>query len=259
MRALTLMPVMLAGALAAPARPAAAPATPPLQDEVQETETVNQTVPLPAEGTLELHNFSGDVRITAGSGGDVVITAVRRAPRERLDHIALDISTSGSTVRIDANKRDEEWEDRDNNVVETEFDIQVPAGAHLLVNVFSSALTITGVTGRQELKTFSGQLTVRGARGAITAETFNGDVEIDLTAAGASPDLNVETFSGEIVADVADNARGTIRFNSFSGDLDSDLDLSISEERRGRVVADLPGGSGTTLTFKTFSADLRIR
>ena len=50
---------------------------------------------------------------------------------------------SGSTVSIDANKRDSasdrdrhDRNDNDNNVVETEFDIQVPASAELDVEVF---------------------------------------------------------------------------------------------------------------------------
>jgi DUF4097 and DUF4098 domain-containing protein YvlB len=248
------MPLVLAAAFLLPALSAA-----PLWQAQQETEIVNETVALPSGGTLDLQNFSGDVRITAGSGNDVVIKAVRRAPRERLDHIALDITTDGSTVTINANARDAEWEDHDNNVVETEFEIQVPARANLKVSVFSSDVIIAGVTGTQELKTFSGDLTVSGASGSVVAKTFNGDVDIDLTDAGTTPNLTVETFSGSIDADVADNARGTITFNSFSGDLESDLDLTITRTTRRSTTADLPGGSGDTIKLKTFSADATIR
>ncbi len=93
----------------------------------KETETVNRTVPFPDKGVLKLHNFSGPVRITTTTGRDVVIKAVRRAERSRLDTIKLDITTSGSTVTIEANQRDSAVRDRDGeNVVETEFDIQVP-------------------------------------------------------------------------------------------------------------------------------------
>jgi hypothetical protein len=71
----------------------------------KETETVDRTVSIGDRGTLKLNNFSGDVRITGTSGGDVVIHAVRRATRERLDAIKLEINTNGSSVTIDANKR----------------------------------------------------------------------------------------------------------------------------------------------------------
>ncbi len=241
--------VLAAGVMAMPAVPAAQ----------TETETVNETVALPANGTVELKNFSGRIRITAGDGSDVVIKAVRRAERDRLENIKLDISTSGSTVVIDANRRNPDWEERNNNVVETEFDIRVPASARLRVNAFSSDLDVSGVTGDQELKTFSGDITVTGARGAIDATSFNGSVEIDLTGAGDRPDLSAETFSGNIEARLADGASGQLEFNTFSGDLESELPLTIRRSSRRQTTADLPGGSsGSTLRFKTFSGELRI-
>src|SRR6266516_4624885 len=120
----------------------------------EETEHVDRTLAFPSGGTLQLHNFSGDVHITGTTGKDLVIKAVRRAERDRLDHIALDIQTSGSTVTIDANKRDPGWQhDKNNNVVETSFDIEVPAGAKLDVEVFSSNLDIKGLAGAERLKT----------------------------------------------------------------------------------------------------------
>src|SRR5512134_4114680 len=97
----------------------------------KETETVDRTIALGAGGRLKLNNFSGDVRITGTSGTNVVIHAVRKATRERLEHIKLDVEQNGSTVSIEANRRDDNWEEKNNNVVETEFDIQVPAATEL--------------------------------------------------------------------------------------------------------------------------------
>jgi hypothetical protein len=241
--------VALAAVLAFPAAAAAQ----------RETETVDRTVALPSNGTLELRNFSGRVRITASSGTDVVIKAVRRAERPQLDGITLDISTSASTVRIDANRKSREWEDRDNNVVDTEFDIQVPSSARLDVNVFSSELTITGVTGAQKIKTFSGNITVTGARGALDVDTFSGDVDVDLAAAGNQPDLRVKTFNGRIDARLAGSASGQVEFNTSSGSLDSDVPLTLRTSRRRNITAELGGGSGNTLRFQTFSGDVRVK
>jgi len=223
-----------------------------------ESETVERTLRLPANGTVELKNFSGDIRITASSGDQVVIKAIRRATRDRLDHIKLDIAESGSTIRIDANKRDPDWNERENNVVETTFDIQVPASARLDVGAFSSDVTITNVTAPQKLKTFSGDITVDGARGALDVESFNGRIQVDLRGAGADPEIDAETFSGSIEARMADNARGRIEFKSFSGSFNSDLPLSNQSLNKRNVKADLPGGTGKTLRFDTFSGELKI-
>jgi DUF4097 and DUF4098 domain-containing protein YvlB len=233
-------------------------ASPVLDAKQKETETVDRTVPFPDKGTLKLHNFSGDVRITGTSGKDVVIKAVRRAERSRLDNIKLDISTSGSVVTIEANKKDPNWHEKNESVVETDFDIQVPASATLDVNAFSSEVTITGVGGAQKLETFSGRITTAGSKGAVDVKTFSGNVEIDAVAAGASPDLSVDTFSGKVRARLADGAKGSVRFDSFSGSFESDLPLALRSSGRNRVNADLPGGTGATLRFHSFSGDVRV-
>jgi DUF4097 and DUF4098 domain-containing protein YvlB len=226
----------------------------------RETETVNRTIPFPDKGVLKLRNFSGPVRITGTSGRDVVIKAVRRADRDRLDRIKLEITTSGSTVSIDANKRESDSRNRENNnVVDTEFEIQVPASAELDINVFESDVTITGVTGEQGLETFSGDLVVTGGKGAIDAKSFSGGIEIDMVAAGNTPDLSAETFSGRIRARLAGGAKGAVRFTTFSGNFDSDVPLTMRSTNNRRVSADLPGGpGGATLRFHTFSGDVRV-
>ena len=71
------------------------------------TEHVNRTLKMEPGGTLRLKNFSGRVTITASDRPEVVIDAVRRASRERLARIRLDIRTDGpNVVVVDANRRD---------------------------------------------------------------------------------------------------------------------------------------------------------
>jgi DUF4097 and DUF4098 domain-containing protein YvlB len=206
----------------------------------KETETIDRTVSIGPRGSLKLKNFSGDIRITGTSGDDVVIRAVRRATRERLDNIKLDITTSGSSVSIEANQRSNNWRDKNNNVVETDFEIKVPQGTTLDLNSFSSRIDISGVTG------------------AIEAETFSGDIEIDVAQAGQVPSLTAQTFSGDIRARVPATASGKVSFNSFSGSVHSDLPISMGSRSRRNVDGDLGSGTGPTLRFKTFSGDLRI-
>jgi DUF4097 and DUF4098 domain-containing protein YvlB len=233
----------------------------------KETETVSKTVAFPSSGTLKLHNFSGDVKISATNGHDVVIKAVREADRDRLEHIKLNIETSGSTVTIEANRRDPDGSAivRDNNVVHTTFDIQVPASAMLDVDVFSSDLTIAGVTGTQHLKTFSGTITVTGAKSAVTAETFDGSVDIDAKAAGATPELSIDTFSGRITAKLSDSVKGAVAFSSFSGRFDSEIPLAVQSTGRSRSSRGKSSDSGansasggSTLRFHTFSGDVKV-
>jgi DUF4097 and DUF4098 domain-containing protein YvlB len=238
----------------------------PADSRSGDTETVTKTVPLPANGTVRVRTFSGYVHVTGTSGRDVTIKAVRTANRDVLDHVHLTIDTSGSTVTINANDKDRDWSHRDNDsVVRTDLDIELPGTASLDVNGFSSPVEVTNVTGDERLETFSGTITVTGAKGSVDAHTFNGGVDVDLAAAGPKPHLNAHTFSGSIRAKLADTARADVQFNTFSGQFDSDLPLTMRSMRRSRVAGHFGSGSDSSssssdgaLKFETFSGDVRI-
>ena len=211
--------------------------TPAAAREAQETERIDRTVQIRAGGQLRLKNFSGRVTITGSNRSDMVVHAVRRAPRERLDHIKLEITETASGVSIEANKKDGEWRDRDNNVVDTEMEIQLPIDVALDIEVFSSDVVVKDVRGRQRIKTFSGDVQVGGAEAALDAETFSGDIAVSLVQ-GASASVDFDSFSGSLKSDVAMSYR--------------------SSNSRRRIRGDI-GSGGTDYHFKTFSGDVRIR
>ncbi|HEX8030110.1 MAG TPA: hypothetical protein VF491_16670, partial [Vicinamibacterales bacterium] len=91
----------------------------------RDTENFDRTMPMPAGGTLRLKTFSGRVKITGGSGDQLVIHAIRRATRDRLNDIKIEITQSGNTIEVDANHR--LVERRNDNVVDTDFEIQLPS------------------------------------------------------------------------------------------------------------------------------------
>lgn len=226
-----------------------------------ETERVQKTVPLSPGGTLELHNFSGRVTITPTDRPEVVIDAVRRAPRERLDRIKLDIQASGSTVRIEANKKvSSSWFRSD--VVETEMEIRVPRRTHLNINVFSSPVKVTGIDGDHRIHSFSATVQLTDVNGPIKASTFSGNIDLQLSAADSQPSLDLHTFSGDIDVRMPSGARAEVDFNSFSGDLRSDLPLMLRSKSRRSVHGQLNGGaegsSRSGIYMKTFSGDARI-
>ena len=87
----------------------------------EETETVTRTVAMQPGGTVDVRTFSGRVIITPTDENQVTVHAVRRGSRRQLDRVRLDVSSSGSTVRVDANHHDSSW--WGDNVVESELDM----------------------------------------------------------------------------------------------------------------------------------------
>ena len=229
----------------------------PAAAEQRETETFDRTISFAEGGRLRLRSFSGEVRITGRPGNDVVIHAVRRATRERLDNIKLEVTVSGDLIDIEANKKAPGWRDRNNNVVDTDFEIQVPSRTELDVHTFSSDVEVTGVQGRQKVYAFSGKLILRDATGPIEAETFSGSIDVDVTAAAEVPSLEVETFSGDVKARVPPAGGGRIEFNGFSGSFDAEMPVVFKSSSSKHIKAEF-GSGNALLRFKTFSGSVRL-
>jgi hypothetical protein len=229
-------------------------------DSWEDTERFSRTLSLEPGGTLKLKSFSGHVNIVAGERNEVVIDAIRRATRERLEHITLDVHADGHTVYIDANRHEPGWWHFKNNVVSTDFDIKVPRRTNLDVNVFSAPVTVHGVEGSHRMGGFSSRISLEDVSGAVRAHTFSGPVEIHTKAWNEDSDMDVDTFSGNVTLRVPETARGMVTFNSFSGHLNSQLPLTLRNGNRRSLKAELGTGSdhGSTLRFKTFSGSVRI-
>ncbi|MEO8679708.1 MAG: DUF4097 family beta strand repeat-containing protein [Vicinamibacterales bacterium] len=205
----------------------------------RETETVDRTLTMQPGGTLKLNTFSGRVRITGAAGTQVVIHAVRRATRERLDDIKLEVTQSGNRVEVEAHHR--VVERRNDNVVDTDFEITVPSRTTLELKTFSAPITVIGVDGPQNIDGFSSGITIEAR------EWTDGN------------DLDIHTFSGEINLRLPGDARGAIDFNSFSGEFQSDLPVTLTSSSRRNFRGALNGGGNTDFRLKTFSGGVNIR
>ena len=203
------------------------------------TETVDRTLTMQPGGMLRLKTFSGRVRITGGSGDQVVIHAVRRGRQDRLDDIKLEITQSGNTIEVDANHR--LVERRNDNVVETDFDIQVPARTRLDIKTFSAPVTVIGVSESQKI------------------DGFSSEIRVETSQWGDGNSLDINTFSGDVTLRLPDSARGEVDFNSFSGRFESDLPVTLTNSSRRNFRGALNGGGSGDFRLKTFSGSVSIR
>ena len=227
------------------------------------TEHVTRTVKLEPGGTLRLKSFSGRVTITASDRNDLVIDAVRRATRERLDRIKLDVHTDGpKLVVVEANHRDLSWYEfmGRNNVVETDFEIKVPRLTSLDISVFSAQVTIEGVSGSHKVHSFSSSVRMDDVEGTIQVHSFSGSVDIRERSWQPSQTIDVDTCSGNVEVRVPDWAQASVIFRSFSGRLNSEMPLILTSGNGRALRARLGSGSGASgeLKFKTFSGNVRI-
>ena len=222
----------------------------------RETETVERTLTLAPGGTVRLKTFSGRVHITGTNSNQVVIKAVRRATRERLQDITLEITQNGNVIDIDANHR--VTERRNENVVETDFDIHVPAQATLDLRTFSAPIEVRQVAGDLVVEGFSSDIRLIDVTGPKRVKTFSGAVTMQAQNWSDGDDLNVNTFSGGVTLRLPASARGDITFDSFSGSFNSDLPVTMTTSSRRSFRGSLNGGGSSNFRLNTFSGSVRI-
>lgn len=211
----------------------------PAAAQSRQEETFDRTVTLQPGGTLRLRTFSGRVNIRGTDGNQVVIHAIRRGRPDRLRDIQIEVIESGNQVEVNANHQARE---RDNdNVVETDFEIQVPSQTRLDINSFSAPIVVTNVQGPHRLKTFSA------------------DIQLDAASWRDQDGLDADSFSGDVRLRLPANARGVVSFDSFSGRFESDLPVTLRTSNRRNFSGDLNGGGNATFRFKTFSGSAEIR
>jgi hypothetical protein len=150
------------------------------------------------DGLLVLRLTDGDARLN-GVDGDRVI--IRSDDGDRLDGFvvehgerSLEISTQGPDS--------------------ADLDIDVPAGATVILEARSADVVVANLTGDVRLSTASGDLTLRGVSGKLTAEAVSGDLEI---VAGGTLSLEARTVSGDLELLAHDLER--LKATTTSGDL----------------------------------------
>jgi DUF4097 and DUF4098 domain-containing protein YvlB len=244
----------------------------------EETEKFSRKVKVGRDGRVSISNIAGDIKVTGGSGDEVVIDAVKRtrggASQLAAAHIIVDDRPGRVEVRTEY---DSDRTRRYNSIdVSVDYTVMVPAGATVDVKSISGNVTVTGVQSVVHAETVSGTLAASSSP-KLTAKTVSGDVE--LISAPADADLAATSISGNIRAkglkirtldlgsvsgDVAltDIACDRLGVKSVSGNVEFAGTLGKSgryeiNSHSGNVRLSLSGNTGFELNANSFSGSIR--
>ena len=237
-----------------------------------------------ADGLVVITVDDGDIRIR-GVDGDTV--RIRVSGGESLDALEVErgersLTIAGGGGRIRDGRRPGHT---------PELDIEMPAGAGLVLHGASADLTVDGLVGDQRYRTASGDLTLRGSRGSVTVEAMSGDVDISATGparydlrtvsgdlalrAGVVSGLLATTTSGDlqlagrfdgpgpftietVSGDISLAPTGAVRIDirTITGDLHSEIPGRTAEGRGQRSL--IVGEGGPTLDVRSTSGDVNV-
>lgn len=230
------------------------------------TRSVDQRLPADPAGTVEIVDVAGSVLV---SGWDRPEVAVSGLIGDRVEGVELTSSGNRTTVRV-IGPEGSHW----SGDVSAKLNIHLPAHSALNVSLVSADLTLSGVSGAQQIRTVSGDIKSDGG-GAARINTVSGDVHLsvpdataaeivtmsgELTVTGAGGDVSITTVSGD-----GHLALGTLRrfrLRTVSGDFKIDARLEPAanfeaESISGNLHIGFSGAPAAQIDAQSLSGDIR--
>jgi len=247
----------------------------------EQTERFAETYKIPADGSLDLSQVSGDVRITTGRTNEIRVEAVKRVrfrdpdeAKRMLSELRVDVNQMGSRLEVrttyprTANR---------NFSASVDYTITVPPTTAVSLKTISGDVSVNGVRGEVRAETVSGNVEVIATPNLVLAKAVSGDVHArDI---GAPVSLTLGTVSGTVTASAlkvraldAGTVSGNLQLSSVqverltaktvSGDIEFDGSLASGgryefNAHSGGIRLTLANPTGFELDASTFSGSIR--
>ena len=220
------------------------------------TREFTRTYPLHADGSLELNNVNGTVRIEGWDKDEVEVRAVKTTPDQEslLDLVAIDIDAKPNALSISTRYPQEEGV-----AVAVDYVIHVPRHAQLSrINNVNGTLRVVSSESVGELHTVNGNIEVYEGSGNVRAHTTNGNVYLELKHPGDARGASAETTNGSVLLAIPADLPADLEARCMNGKFSSELPMVMSGAAEPRVVHGKLGHGGTPIHLGTVNGAIRV-
>ena len=134
------------------------------------------------------------------------------------------------------------------------------------VNWRGNDLRISNLDGDLEIKTNNSAIHLDKVSGPIVASTTSGDIIVVYSRVNAIKPSSISNISGVVDVTVPANVKANLKMKSFTGEIYSDLDLSLNSGKGslkrvggGHTVEGSANGGGVEISLNTISSDIYVR
>lgn len=226
----------------------------------QTTEEFHHSYPLAANGTVDISNVNGRVRITGTDTGEVKVDAIKRADsKEKLDEARIEVESAPTAFSL-RTRYPEHWFGGDHQA-SVEYTITVPKGVRLKASVVNSSLEISGVSGEVRASSVNSSATASGLMNSAEVSSVNGRAEAQFDAMPNSGRIHVHTVNGSALVTLPASAGADVRAHTVNGSIHNDFNLPVERPRYGpgaRLEGKL-GSGGADLELSSVNGSIEIR
>lgn len=220
------------------------------------TREFTRIYPLRADGSLELNNVNGSVRIEGWDKNEVEIRAVKTTPDQEslLDMVAIEIDARPDALSISTRYPQEEGVE-----VAVDYVIHVPRHAQLShINNVNGTVRIVSSESIGELHTVNGNIEVYESSGDVHAHTTNGNVYLELKHPADERGASAETTNGSVLLAIPADLPADLEARCMNGKFSSELPMVISGADQPRTVHGKLGRGGTPIHLGTVNGAIRV-
>jgi putative adhesin len=218
--------------------------------------------------TLEIRGVNGGITAEA-SGGEVEVTAVKTGRKSDPASVEIKVVEHGEGVTVCAlypskGGRRNTCEpggghnNTNNNDVQVEFTVKVPAGVKLSAHTVNGAVHAKDIEGDVEAETVNGDVEVESG-GLVKAETVNGSIDAKLGRADWTGTLEFETVNGSITLGLPADLSAEVDAEVLNGRIASDFGMGGNARQTKRVLHGTIGGGGRGLDLETVNGSITLR
>ncbi len=219
--------------------------------------------------SIEIKGVNGDVRATAASGSEVVVTAVKKGRKSDPASVNIEVITTGAGVTICAvypstGKRanscgagDDGHMSTNDNDVSVSFSVQVPAGVKFAGRTVNGSVSTERLGSDADVSTVNGDVRVVAA-GIVRASTVNGSVDVSMGKADWTGEVELSTVNGSIRASLPANFSAVVNGKTVNGSIESEFPLTVQGKFGPRSIHGTIGAGGRTLDLETVNGSITL-
>jgi hypothetical protein len=220
------------------------------------SQEITRTFPMRPDGTFELNNVNGTVRIEGWDKDEVEVRAVKTTPDKQalLDLVAIDIDVTQDGLSVSTRYPQEEGVE-----VAVDYIIHVPRRTQLAhVNNINGNLRVFSSESLGDLHTVNGNIEVYESGGDMHAHTTNGNIYAELKRVDDAKGAFAETTNGSVLLAVPADLAADLEARCMNGSFSSELPMVMRGAAQPRTVRGQLGRGGAPIHLGTVNGTVRV-
>lgn len=237
---------------------------------VQTETTFDWQGQVPKGQSLFLRDMNGDITVTAATGTQAEVHAVKtwqRGDPTEVQVLAVP-GDSGATIcalwrgrtgDCAANGHYTTHGLRNSSDVRVQLTVKLPKGVRLDVFGTNGGINVSGATAGLKLITVNGGIDASTSTGGIDAVTVNGNVNATTKALPPGSEVKVVTVNGSITVTLPVKLDADISAKAVAGSVQSEYPVAISSGMLGKKIAGRVGAGGVNINLTTVNGSIELK